>query len=237
MNSIQRVFGKKRVFLPVIHVHSWNQADQNARVAHENGADGVLLINQGSPASVTLRAAYQVAKDYPELWVGINLLGGDVEDIMEAILGSNIRGVWSDDAGITLKTTLEEIQKAKARRARCSWEGLLLSGVAFKYQDPVPEDLWGPVAFLASQAGVDVVVTSGPATGEPADPMKLAIMRQAIGDHALGVASGVSEENVEPFLETTNVFVVSSSLLQPGTGDLFDPNKMRRLSDRIPRND
>lgn len=237
MNSIQRVFGKKRVFLPVIHVHSWHQADQNAQVARENGADGVLLINQGSSASVTLRAAHQVAKDYPELWVGINLLGGDAEDLMETLQGSSIRGVWSDHAGITPRTTLEDVLKTKARRDRTAWDGLLLSGVAFKYQDPVAPDQWGPVAFLASQAGVDVVVTSGPATGDPADPQKLALMRQAIGDHALGVASGISEKNVDPFLETTNVFIVASSLLQPGLGDLFDPDKMRRLSDRIPRND
>lgn len=241
MNHIQRIFGKSRVLLPVIHVHSGDHAEHNARVALENGADGVWLINQGSTVSVVLQAARDIIKLHPTWWVGVNLLGKDDLETLEGFKQlpqlRNIRGLWSDDAGVSPKTSWSKAlgRKDAIISAKGSWgfTGLYFAGAAFKYRTPVPREQWGYVAVMAAASGVDVVTTSGEATGSAAPSEKLAIMREALGeDHALALASGVSEENIGEY-PMVNAFIVASSLLRPGMGDNFDPTKMRRLADLI----
>jgi hypothetical protein len=47
MNRFRRVFHHRHVVLPVIHVSDLEQALRNTHLAHEEGADGVFLINHG----------------------------------------------------------------------------------------------------------------------------------------------------------------------------------------------
>jgi len=237
MNHIERVFGKPRVLLPVIHVQSIEQAQHNAKVAMENGADGVFLINQGSGAETTFRAAQEVSALHPKFWVGINLLGERDLQVLSLVEHSTIRGVWSDDAGISEETTSEDACALRDRLLGVmgSWStrgGSYLSGVAFKYRRSVDPRHWGHVAAMAAKAGVDVVTTSGQATGSAAPQEKLEAMREALGDHALALASGVSEENVDQY-PRVNAFIVASSILLPGPGDNFDPVRIRRLASRL----
>lgn len=88
---------------------------------------------------------------------------------------------------------------------------LFFGGAAFKYQREVPLHLVGVAAATAAYL-CDVVTTSGPATGEPPDPEKLRLMREALGDHALAVASGVDADNVGAMLPYADAFLVASSL-------------------------
>ena len=54
------------------------------------------------------------------------------------------------------------------------------------------------------------------------------MMKEAIGDHPLAIASGISLENVEQFLPYSDAFLVATSLLKPGTED-FDPQRVKDL--------
>ncbi len=90
---------------------------------------------------------------------------------------------------------------------------MLFGGVAFKYIRPiVPPEHFGEVARLALDCGVDVITTSGPATGEPPAVNKVQAMRHAIGDHALAVASGIRPENVSAFLPFVDAFLVATGI-------------------------
>lgn len=89
--------------------------------------------------------------------------------------------------------------------------------------DPRPGDIL--------RAGVDVVTTSGPGTGEPPTVEKLATMRQALGDRALAVASGITPENVEPFLPYVDAFLVATGI-EHRFGYL-EPGRVRALADAI----
>lgn len=237
MNAIQRVFGKSRVFLPVIHAQSRQQVRRNAELARINGADGVFLISHGSlRAFDVFRLAEELTTEYPNWWIGINILGSwSISAIFEQLRGDykNIHGLWQDDAGVFPNSTPEWNSEwaEDVAEARGDWNGAHMGGVAFKYQREVPPNKWAHVAKLATSL-VDVVVTSGEATGQAAPSEKLRVMREAIGDHALGLASGVTIENVEQY-PGVNAFLVASSILLPGTGENFDPGKLREMGLRI----
>ncbi len=213
MNKIRERFGDRRVLLPVIHCVHEAQVRLAADVAMESGADGVFLINQGGMhAHEVAHVAGQLREDVA--FVGLNRLGDTVMAVAN-VSRAKLDAVWSDGCD------LPDDQRERA------W--LFFGGVAFKYQ-PAVDDV-GLAAFEAVRDGVDVVTTSGPATGSPPTVEKLAAMRAAIGDHALAVASGITPENVEPFLAHVDAFLVVSGIEQ--SFGVFDPARVRALAQAV----
>lgn len=215
-NRIRQVFGVSRVLLPVVHPVSWEEALQSVQVAVTAGVRGIFLINQGLSATEVLRLVLEVRKRHPRLWVGLNLLGYSPAAALEAALAGcegRIDGIWSDNAGI------EEDAKEQKRaqefvevRQRHGWQGLFFGGVAFKYQREVaPEKL--PVATRLAANYMDVICTSGPGTGQQADPAKVATMRGAVGHGAaISLASGVTADNVHHYLPYVNAYLVGTGI-------------------------
>ncbi len=100
MNTIQTVFHRPSVFLPVIHADTLAQVFKNVEIAIESGVDGIFLINQGAMRSRdVLQAASDIGVRHPDLWVGVNLLGFSSVEALRTIRGMSIRGLWCDDAG------------------------------------------------------------------------------------------------------------------------------------------
>lgn len=219
-NKILEEFGRPRVLLPVIHACSYEQVRDQADVARDGGADGVFVINQGGLEPLeTVVAANAIAEKYPEWFVGVNLLGEYLPETT-ALLREwpRIRGLWCDDAQPFLWST-------QRRNTRLVYFG----GVAFKGQVEVEPAMWGPQAVAASLLGVDVVTTSGPRTGAAAPAVKLNAFRNALGTgHALGVASGVTPENVAAYLPSTNAFLVASGIEREF--GVFDPKRLEQLA-------
>ena len=221
MNPIPSTFGRPRVLLPVIHPTSRDAAMRALDVARESGADGVFLIDQGMEAEDVLWLLADRLRDQPDFWLGMNWLGRPPQRVVEEFFdyveyGSVLPGgVWSD--------------RAEALMDRGRWCGLYFGGVAFKYQ-PQPVDLREAVR-LARADGVDVVTTSGPATGQPASLDKVLRFREALGDRPLALASGVSAGNVRAFLPHVDAFLVASSI-ERGFG-VLDPDKVRQLADLV----
>lgn len=213
MNKIRERFGDRRVLLPVIHCVHEAQVRLAADVAMEHGADGVFLINQGGMhAHEVAVLAGKLREDVA--FVGLNRLG-DTLMAAATVTRSKLDAVWSDYCDLP-----------------CDLRGrpwLFFGGVAFKYQPEVSDV--GLAAFGAVRDGVDVVTTSGPATGSPPTVEKLAAMRAAIGDHALAVASGITPENVEPFLAHVDAFLVASGVEQ--SFGVFDPARVRALAQAV----
>ncbi len=75
INRIEEVFGLVRPVLPVIHPINRPQALENARIAHQWGAPGVFLIDQGMSQAEVLKLVLEFRRELPYLWVGVNLLG------------------------------------------------------------------------------------------------------------------------------------------------------------------
>lgn len=233
-NRIHTTWNRARVFLPVIHCHDEVQVASAIEVARHCGADGAWLINQGGmdPAEIAQIAAETTHND-PDFWLGLNLLGASLRSAVAA--ASTLPGLWLDDAGIEVMSdgrvvaTEEEI--LRDLRASMAWRGILFGGVAFKHQIRVAPEFYGAAARAATNAGVDVVTTSGERTGSPPDVAKIIAMRDGIGERALAIASGISEDNVDLFLPYADGFIVSSSIESaPG---IFDPSRVTRLAKKI----
>ena len=112
-------------------------------------------------------------------------------------------------------------------RASSGWDGLYFGGTAFKKQREVAPTRYGDAAREAC-AFMDVITTSGVATGQQADVGKIETFRTAIGDRPLALASGISPENAENYADV-DCFMVATGINAPGNFYDIDPARLADL--------
>ncbi len=208
-DGFRRVFSRRHVVLPVIHVESEHQARRNTDLARQAGADGVFLINHFSDCEDLLTIHGKVCEDHPDWWVGVNCLDLDPPQLFD-LVSDQVSGIWVDHAGIDERAEKQPLaDEATAARQRSGWAGLYFGGVAFKYQRPV-DDL-ARAARLAVRY-MDVVTTSGPGTGIAAAREKIVAMKEAVGGFPLAIASGITPENVGDYLDVADCFLVATGI-------------------------
>jgi uncharacterized protein len=227
VNNFSSFFSKKHNLFPVVHIVELNQACRNAEIAFKSGADGIFLINHDSPTSNLLDCYNAVRKANPGAWIGLNFLDRQPIDAV-SLLPPDVDGLWVDDGGISedhhgdlkaqnLKDHLDKVQGMRSHPV------LLFGGVAFKYQQPVNN--LSDVAVRAMEC-MDVVTTSGPQTGSPADVSKIEEMKNAIGEYPIGLASGVGFQNIFHY-RSVSAFLVASSICS--SFEEFDHVKLGKL--------
>ncbi|MCB8943056.1 MAG: adenine phosphoribosyltransferase [Ardenticatenaceae bacterium] len=230
-------FTNPHIVLPVIHVVNTAQAKLNAQIAYEAGADGVFLINhedEGGERPLTYRHLLDIHQELsqtiPGWWLGVNCLDLPPHETF-AHLTPQVAGVWVDNAYIderqTAQTAAEQIAHS---RQQSQWQGLYFGGVAFKYQREVAD-----VARAAQTAVpyIDIITTSGTATGQAAHLHKIQQIRAAIGPHPLAIASGLTPENIAAYLPYANYFLVATGISR--SFDSFDPARVRAFVQRVRR--
>jgi predicted TIM-barrel enzyme len=232
MPTFREVFpGKKPVFFIAIHV-GLNPADaaRDVDVAFNEGADGIFVIKDYHTLATDddVLAAYRHARlKHTFKWIGINLLDHNATQALDSIT-DNMQGLWIDRAYVVRDANfLQNVRKIQmVLRPRT----LLFPSVAFKYQEPVTD--YAHVARLAAPH-TDTIVTSGDATGVAADLNKVLVMRAAT-DLPLGLASGVSVDNIEDYLRIgVDFFIVNTSISDPA--GRLDPLPVRALRKKIPQ--
>lgn len=234
-----------RAFFPVIHIDTQDLALVNAQIAVEAGAQGVFLINHGRSSDHRLPyIAMAIRQNFPKLWIGANFLSMipfDAQDFVNTLEASyHFEGLWVDDAmvdeSLAEDDPNQDAMRLAEQRKSMAWSGLYFGGTAFKYQRPVAEKDLPTAARIASRY-TDVVVTSGPGTGLEADINKIKLMKEALGDFPLGIASGITLQNVDHYLPYVNAFLVSTGIcMNDGRGEdfyRFDAKKVKPLADRI----
>jgi len=203
----------KKVYA-VVHIADMGQAMSNVYVAKEAGCDGVFLISHGD---VSVWKTFEFVRRYgPEFWVGVNdLRGGMVESLAIAASyrkdGDGSRppdGIWTDHAGISDNAPIVQPIANYDELKEILPDTQYFGGVAFKYQGPVTD-----VRLAAANAthAMDVVVTSGEATGDPPSLIKIQRMHEGCGNK-LGVASGITPENVNLYLPYVSHFLVATGI-------------------------
>lgn len=207
-----------KLLYPVIHVLNLEQALRNCRIAFDSGCDGVFLINHeledgGRPLNYDALLAIhaKVAAEFPNWPVGVNLLDLPTPDVFQHLTPA-VAMVWADNGAIDENRDAQPAAQAiSSARVKSGWQGTYFGGVAFKYQRPVT-DVARAAAIGANH--IDVVTTSGRATGESAAVEKIKIMKQALGERPLAIASGITAENVEQFLPWVDIFLVATGISQ-----------------------
>lgn len=226
--DIRNVFSKRHVVLPVIHVAGREQALRNALIAREAGVDGLFLINHQMSATRLLSIHRAVVAEHDDWWVGVNCLDLSPVELFQRI-DNTVAGVWVDNAMIDENAELQtEAERIVDVRHESGWSGLYFGGVAFKYQRPV-DDLRRAAEIAAPY--MDVVTTSGPGTGHAALPEKIKVMKQAIGQHPLAIASGITPENVTDYLQNVDCFLVATGISK--SFEDLDPDRVNALVRKI----
>ena len=210
MNLFNRTFSNSKILLPVIHIKTINQSLSNAIIAYEQGCDGVFLINHGELSYINLIKVHNALYEkFPDWWIGINCLDLIPINVFNKVT-QEVSGIWTDNAMINENSEIQpEADLIQIAREKSGWKGLYFGGVAFKYQRPVNE--LTKAALIATKY-VDVITTSGPATGKPADVDKITEMKQAIRDTPLAIASGITSENINDYLGIADCFLVSTGI-------------------------
>ena len=189
---------------PVIHVEGIHQLRRNLDVAVEAHVDGVFLINHDIHATDLATLFENIRPDYADLWIGLNFLG--MSPHWAGALSSAADGLWMD--------------KVPPQRLEVSIP--VFGGVGFKYQHSY---LTLEEEVQRALSRVDVLVTSGPATGQAAEPKKVQSIKEMAPHKPLGLASGLTPENVRDYLPWVDWLLVATGVSQDFTN--LCPIKLR----------
>jgi len=219
------------VVLPVIHVLETERTLKNISVLQGQGCRGCFLINHDFGVPAFLEILKDVRAALPDFWIGVNFLavtGRNAFPQLAALeqAGCRVDAYWADDARIDERA--EQQPEAQAiQDARGDWGGLYFGGTAFKKQRNVEKADYAKAAGIACD-WMDVVTTSGLATGVEADDSKIATFRAAIGDKPLALASGISPENAHRYRDV-DCFMVATGINFPDNFYDIDPERLKRL--------
>ena len=223
------------VILPVIHV--LDDARTAANIDHiiDAGLKGCFLINHDFGIDAFLPVLEAIRGRYPDFWIGVNFLAVTGLKAFPILADLDARGVridayWADDARIDESAvTQEEADNIAAKRTACGWEGLYFGGTAFKKQRPVDPKDYARAAGIAG-GFMDVVTTSGIATGHSADLGKLAEFRGALPDRPIALASGITQDNANDY-DMVDCFMVATGINFENDFYNIDPARLSQLVD------
>lgn len=240
-------FKHTHVVLPVIHIEQIGEMYSNAELAHNAGCDGVLLISHGGNYTQLDEYYNLLRAEHPDWWIGVNTL--DIhqtvtfEHIKNGTHFQGVNGVWADDAEI-YNSNQEQGFAELNRKEKADLDLLYMGGVSFKYVHPPAAQydearnkyVHGPNFDAAGAAAVakdylDVVVTSGPGTGKAADVGKVEAMGMACTPTPLGIASGLTPENVRDYLPYAKFLLVATGISDTWT--TFNPDALQSFVDKV----
>lgn len=224
------------VVTPVVHVRDTAQALRNIATLVRLGAPGVFLINHDFPVETFEPILRETRAACPDLWIGVNFLaqpGNLAFPILGRLAeeGCAIDAYWADDARIDERSPRQaDAGEIDTIRHGSGWQGLYFGGVCFKKQRPVDPAMNEASARIA-RGFMDVVTTSGVATGAAAATSKIADFRRGLGDAPLALASGITPDNAARYAADVDCFLVATGINRPGDFYNIDPARLSALLD------
>ena len=224
-----------RRFFVVIHTitNGLLQVFREAEISRQAGADGVFLIpdyakgNKRATTEDQFLYLEKLKEKLPNFSVGVNFL------VSPEMLVPRIYSI-SPDLYQTDSSSALKIDKSRLPNTE------FFLGLAFKYSQNV--HLTG-IALKEHcekvSAIADVSTTSGDATGKEADIDKICEIRSYLSPYSrLGIASGVTEENVLMYLQKgVTDFLVATSLIEKISevdgSDILSFSKVSKMAEII----
>lgn len=250
---------KENIFLPVIHTLDSKQVIENAQIAFENGADGIMLNNHPSQR---MRELYDISMNtseelinifvkkvkeaFPDRFVGINDLChyNDPVGIFSLVEKTWVDGIRVDKPYIGALHQEHKADDVCAAQKNHNRRWLYMWGVNFKYVDESKhlsaQDL--EVAAPRLKSYLDIIVTTWAGTGKAADLEKMKMFARIFGRENVGLASGVTPENYRSYQDYARVFMVATGIQQTPRADwqdlkrvfhYLDPQKVSNLSSQM----
>jgi uncharacterized protein len=209
-----------------------SRARTEAEALLEAGFDGLLVENYGdvpfhpglvppeTVAALTLAVSQlrTIAGDRP---VGVNVLRNDARSGVgisaaagAAFLRVNVHtGTMFTDQGVLEGRAWETVRSREALAPRL----LILADVLVKHAVPPPGTDPGQAARDLRRRGLaDILVVSGPGTGEETDPERLRQVREAVPEAPVWIGSGLTPENAPRLLAEADGAIVGSALHRDG---------------------
>jgi uncharacterized protein len=224
------------VVTPVIHVTDIRQTLLNIGHVARLGAPGVFLINHDFPVAEFLPILRAARAACPNTWMGVNFLaqpGRIAFPILGTLAreGHQIDAYWADDACMDEREPVQtEAEAISSIRTESGWQGMYFGGVCFKKQRPVDPALNEYSARLA-RPFMDVVTTSGVATGHATEMTKITDFRRGLGDAPLAIASGVTPDNAADYVADVDCFLVATGINHTNDFYNIDPARLAALLD------
>ena len=254
---MRSLFGEGKAFIGVIHLPPlpgsprWGgelsrvleQAEWEAAVLTEGGADGIIVENFGDapfrigrvePETVAAmtRAVELVCRATP-LPVGVNMLRSDALSALAVAVATGARfirvnihyGTMAADEGLV---TGEASETLRRRRLMDAEDVHIFADVLVKHAVPLGEPDLGLTARETAYRGLaDALIVTGPVTGQPAVAGDVAEVRRAVPDRPLLVGSGVDAGNAAKFLAHADGAIVGTSLKKGGV--IANPIELERV--------
>lgn len=221
-------------------------AVEDATRAISGGADAIILINARAELPLYERVLHAVRERHPRFPLGISALAYGPENLTEGFRLARMFAadvVWcevvpdegfeyEDDDGQYKPAVTTPRALAFEVQQRDRPEAMHVAGVHMKYTRPT-DGFAFPDAMARARGGVDGIIVTGPETGVLADAERIRTAREIAGEHVLGLASGVSVDNIESVIGFIDFAIVGTSLKRTDDPLRIDEEKVRALRTKM----
>ncbi len=230
LDRVKNVFGKtKNILLPVLSCYSENQYIENINNLYpyfkEKKISGIFLLSTNIEIEHFESMYVKVKQLYPDFWMGINLIGFNIIQVLEFVKKYNPDGIWVDNSYLYDINNLGICEIILNQFKKYNWKGLYFGGVMFKYTSACND--YNEEIIKITNNYMDVLTTTGDGTGIQITDNKLDFIHNNINDICIGIASGIDENNIKKISEKANIFIVRTSIVDSNNN--IDLNKLNNL--------
>lgn len=215
---------------------------QNAEAIVNGGADMIIMINSPCPMDVYERVLTAVRERYPTFPLGVSALDYGPDNLTEGFRLAaqfDAQMVWCEVApgeeieyqvsGNTyLPAAVTPVELALETQAQLKPDAMHTAGVHMKYTRNTDGKTFEQ-SMMDSLGTMDGINITGPTTGVLADVERVQLARQLAGDHPMGLASGVSNDNLASVAEYIDYAIVGTSLKSSQNTLYIDEAKVRSM--------
>jgi membrane complex biogenesis BtpA family protein len=261
MATFREIFGPGKPLIGMVHLQALpgaprycgdldaieRRAVNEARILKEEGFDGIVVENFGDvpffPGSVdaatvaTMTRMVLKIREATGLPLGVNVLRNDATAAMAIALATEAEfirtnvhiGATVTDQGLIQGRAHETVRD----NLRLGAKKAIFADVLVKHGTPLGDRDPAQVARDTVERGLaDAVLVTGAATGSAVDPDLLTIVRQAVPDTPLLIASGLTPRNARKLLPLSDGAIVGTALKRGGVpGARVDRRRARRMAE------
>ena len=229
--KFKQVFPDEHSLIVALHAKDLMHAWEGAKIAIDNWAHGVAVVTHKVSPEYGAFIATILKEKYPYHKILLNILQREPQKVFEIVKSSWIDGIWADNAMIPGIDRVDEqddsAKKLLQRQQENDNDIIYFGGLDFKHQRHLsPEEY--PFAIEQAKKYLDVITTSWASTGISADVEKVRRIKELAGSHPVGLASGVSAENIHEYIKNTDISIVSTKISHDYRN--LDPKKVAELA-------